>query len=225
MKLHSFVMACVAIAFGLFSLASSCLEPEKTSSCTSSTTSCLCERGCQLYQECEDDDLDVSDCKRDCEDYFDFLDGSSCEDEYHDYYDCVLKLDCWELYFGEDYGDIEPDDSDLCEQEFSDLSDCNCCTAGNPCDWEDDGFCDCDGDYSWDDADCGNGCSGCMDIYCSAETAQCNANASCSNLLICMSECSTDSCQNSCMETYSVGIDDLNEWFDCMDINCSSDCL
>jgi len=30
----------------------------------------------------------------------------------------------------------------------------NCCSASDPCDWANDGFCDCNNDYGWDDVDC-----------------------------------------------------------------------
>lgn len=40
-----------------------------------------------------------------------------------------------------------------------------CCMVDDPCDWEDDGICDCDGTCSWNEADCGGG-GGCGDGNC-----------------------------------------------------------
>jgi hypothetical protein len=36
----------------------------------------------------------------------------------------------------------------------------DCCQPDDPCNWADDGFCDCDNVFGWDDADCGSGGSG-----------------------------------------------------------------
>lgn len=30
----------------------------------------------------------------------------------------------------------------------------DCCRAGDPCGWAEDGYCDCEGEFRWDDADC-----------------------------------------------------------------------
>lgn len=40
---------------------------------------------------------------------------------------------------------------------FSPTAQSGCCSNSNPCDWDDDGTCDCDGDYGWDWMDCERG--------------------------------------------------------------------
>lgn len=40
------------------------------------------------------------------------------------------------------------------QELFSSQEGGDCCSYGNPCDWDHDGTCDCGGDYEWDWADC-----------------------------------------------------------------------
>jgi hypothetical protein len=148
MRLHSFIMSIVLIVFGCFSLAASCIEEASTSDLDSPPDSPsveeICQTGCSLYQECADSSANLSECQTECEVLFE--DEDYCYAEWQDYMTCVFYLDCDEVYYGDDFIAVAPNDDSVCEGESDALLDCmddECCGEGDPCEWANDGECDC----------------------------------------------------------------------------------
>ena len=56
----------------------------------------------------------------------------------------------------------------------------SCCKTDNPCDWNDDGFCDCDSTCTWDSVDCGGGAQ-CGDGQCEGDENCGNCAEDCGN--------------------------------------------
>jgi hypothetical protein len=134
---------------------------------------CLDDEGCWW----EDPDDVEDDCKSECEKAFDDLDYEDRE-EATDCLDCLAdeiggSPDCYDYFdafeecenkcddhgaeeFFEEMDEIEGDidcdyDSDYCPGYTGSSS---CCMVDDPCDWADDGYCDCDDTCSWDWYDC-----------------------------------------------------------------------
>ena len=94
----------------------------------------------------------LAECESECVAGFNEL-PAECESVVGEVLDCTADALCsGENFDIEACGNIEVPAS--CEEAF-DTSAGSCCEADDPCDWANDGFCDCNGDFAWDDADCG----------------------------------------------------------------------
>ncbi len=94
---------------------------------------------------------EIAECENDCVQGFAEL-PSECEDAAVEIINCTGEALCGE-------GDLEGCASGIeipegCEAALEDGSSGSCCAADDPCDWANDGFCDCSGSFSWDAADC-----------------------------------------------------------------------
>lgn len=70
----------------------------------------------------------------------------------------------------------------------------------------------------------GNPCTDCLESYCSAEMAACDADAQCLSLAGCVADCSTEACVQGCAEQYPGGVDLLIDFMDCADASCTEAC-
>lgn len=92
---------------------------------------------------------ELSECENDCVAGFADL-PEQCEDAAVEILDCSTQAFCGD-------GDLEACASGIeippgCESALDDGG--SCCADGDPCDWANDGFCDCGGSFDWDAADC-----------------------------------------------------------------------
>ena len=67
-------------------------------------------------------------------------------------------------------------------------------------------------------------CSGCMIDNCYSSARTCYSSSSCSRLALCISDCSSDSCAQDCLNTYSSGVTALKGFAQCLNDNCKSQC-
>lgn len=111
--------------------------------------------------------------------------------------------------------------------EIGELPDCahvedfNCCSPSDPCGWAADGICDCEGEYPWDEADCGvvvdcctedNPCIWAEDGICDCGGTTSWDTADCATI-----DCCTD--ENLCNWS-GDGICDCNAAFAWDDVDC-----
>ncbi|MEO0815011.1 MAG: hypothetical protein AAFY60_19280 [Myxococcota bacterium] len=94
----------------------------------------------------------LNECETECADGFAEL-PSECEDVAVDVLECSAEALC-----SNDSQNIAERCANVdvpvaCEAAFDDGG--NCCADGDPCDWAEDGFCDCSGQFAWDSVDCG----------------------------------------------------------------------
>lgn len=68
----------------------------------------------------------------------------------------------------------------------------------------------------------GDSCDKCMGSCCCTQLDACASSSACTNLVGCAAACSSDSCIEDCLTSYSSGATIMMNLFECMDGKCSS---
>ena len=115
------------------------------------STNEVCADLCEKQAECAGAS-NTSVCTTECESNIESV-SSECKDPILEMGACMTDLDCEDL---EGLGILTcvPDDMPASCLEALSSGDEDCCVEGDPCDWADDGFCDCDDEQAWDANDC-----------------------------------------------------------------------
>ncbi len=67
-------------------------------------------------------------------------------------------------------------------------------------------------------------CTQCDKQSCCSQLNACSSSLACVSLVNCISNCTTTTCQNSCLTTYPSGVTAFNNWNTCLNNSCNSAC-
>jgi len=67
-------------------------------------------------------------------------------------------------------------------------------------------------------------CEACINANCSSQAQACGMNQSCAALIECAFSCSDEACVDNCANSYPEGIDDANNYLNCVFGVCEAAC-